>query len=162
MTQYYHAHIVDPDKCRGHMKCMRLCPTQAIRIRDGKAHISEELCVDCGTCLSVCPSEAIVPISDNVSETSRFKYKVVVPSPVLYSQFDSSVHPYMIHLAFKELGFDAVVDVGNSAETLAHALVEFMKDYKIPPGAVTMVPDGTWVDKRDEDGEVTRELHLPI
>jgi iron only hydrogenase large subunit-like protein len=130
LQKYYHAHRVDLEKCRGHMTCMRHCPTQAIRVRKGKAVISEELCVDCGTCLSVCPSGAIVPITDPVFEISHFKYKVVVPSPVLYSQFDSSIHPYIIHLAFKELGFDAVVDGSASAAALNRAMVKYMKEYK--------------------------------
>jgi iron only hydrogenase large subunit-like protein len=55
---------------------------------------------------------------------------VVVPSPVLYSQFDPSIHPYIIHLAFKELGFDEVVDVTTSAAVLAEALVRYMKGYR--------------------------------
>jgi ferredoxin len=92
--------------------------------------MSEELCVDCGTCISVCPSGAIVPISDPVGGISNFRYKVVVPSPVLYSQFDPSIHPYIIHLAFKELGFDEVVDVTTSAAVLAEALVRYMKGYR--------------------------------
>lgn len=132
MPQYYHAHKVDRDKCKGHMTCMRQCPTQAIRVRNGKAEISSELCVDCGTCITVCKSDAIISINDPVNEVGHFKYKVVVPSPVLYSQFDATVHPYIIHLAFKELGFDAVVDVGASAEALARALIEYMKEYKGP------------------------------
>lgn len=130
MAQYYHAHKVDLDKCRGHMSCMRHCPTQAIRIRGSKAIISEELCVDCGTCISVCPSGAIVPITDPVAELSHFKYKVVVPSPVLYSQFESNIHPYIIHLALKKLGFDEVVDAGASSAALARALVKYMKKYR--------------------------------
>lgn len=130
MVKYYHAHKVDLEKCRGHMTCMRHCPTQAIRVRGGKAVISEELCVDCGTCISVCPSGAIVPIADVVDEISRFEYKVVVPSPVLYAQFDASIHPYIIHLAFKELGFDEVVDVGASSAALARALVKYMEKYR--------------------------------
>jgi iron only hydrogenase large subunit-like protein len=109
---------------------MRHCPTQAIRIRGSKAIISEELCVDCGTCISVCPSGAIVPITDPVAELSHFKYKVVVPSPVLYSQFESNIHPYIIHLALKKLGFDEVVDAGASSAALARALVKYMKKYR--------------------------------
>jgi iron only hydrogenase large subunit-like protein len=130
LAQYYHAHKVVLDKCRGHMTCMRHCPTQAIRVRGGKAVISEELCVDCGTCISVCPVGAIVPITDPVAEISNFEYKVVVPSPVLYSQFESSVHPYIIHMAFKELGFDEVVDVSGSSAALARALVKHMRKYQ--------------------------------
>jgi iron only hydrogenase large subunit-like protein len=109
---------------------MRHCPTQAIRVRGGKAVISEELCVDCGTCISVCPSGAIVPITDPPAEISRFRYKVVVPSPVLYSQFESSIHPYIIHLALKKLGFDEVADVGTSSAALARALVKYMKKHQ--------------------------------
>jgi len=130
LTQYYHAHKVDLDKCRGHMTCMRHCPTQAIRIRGGKAILSEELCVDCGTCISVCPSGAIVPITDPVAELSHFKYKVVVPSPVLYSQFESNIHPYIVHQALKRLGFDEVVDAGASSAALARTLVKYMKKYR--------------------------------
>ena len=106
---------------------MRHCPTQAIRIRGSKAIISEELCVDCGTCISVCPSGAIVPITDPVAELSHFKYKVIVPSPVLYSQFESNIHPYIVHLALKKLGFDEIVDVGLSSAALGRALVKYMK-----------------------------------
>ena len=93
------------------MACMRHCPAQAIRIKNNKAVIAEEICVDCGACLSNCLSNAIVPITELVSEISHCKYKVVVPSSVLYSQFESSIHPYIIHQAFKKLGFDEVVDV---------------------------------------------------
>jgi iron only hydrogenase large subunit-like protein len=129
LPQYYHAHKVVLEKCRGHMTCMRHCPTQAIRVRGGKAVISEELCVDCGTCVSVCPSGAIIPITDPVGEISHFRYKVVVPSPVLYSQFESSIHPYIIHLALKKLGFDEVADVSTSSAALARALVKYMKKH---------------------------------
>jgi len=130
LAKYYHAHMIDLEKCKGHMLCMRPCPTQAIRVRGGKARISEELCVDCGTCLSVCPSGAIVSTADSVVNNQPFKYKVVVPSPVLYSQFDVSIHPYIIHLAFCKLGFDEVVDVGTSSASLARALVKYMKTYQ--------------------------------
>jgi iron only hydrogenase large subunit-like protein len=127
LAKYYHAHRVDPDKCRGHMACMRHCPAQAIRIRNEKAIISEELCVDCGACLSICPSKAIIPITELVSEISHCKYKVVIPSSVLYSQFESSIHPYIIHQAFLKLGFDEVVDVSLTDDMLSRAYVFYMK-----------------------------------
>jgi iron only hydrogenase large subunit-like protein len=130
--KFYHAHKVDTELCRGHMTCMRVCPTQAIRVRNGKAAISQEMCVDCGMCLSVCRPKAIVPITDDVAMISRFKHRVVVPTPVLYSQFEPDIHPYIIHIALKELGFDRVVDVNLSSMALAKALVKYIDRYKGP------------------------------
>lgn len=130
MAQYYHAHKVLSDRCRGHMTCMRRCPTQAIRIRSGKSIISEELCIDCGICISVCTSNAIVPITDPLGELWHFKYKVVVPSAVLYTQFDAGVHPYIIHQAFQKLGFDEVIDVDTTYSEWATALRTYISRHR--------------------------------
>jgi len=112
------------------MACMRSCPTRAIRVRNGKAVTNDELCIDCGTCVTACPSGAINVGTDPVAQISRFRHRVIVPSPVLYSQFDPGIHPYILHLAFRELGFDEVVDVTTSAAALATALVKYMKAYR--------------------------------
>lgn len=128
MTEYFHAHKVNLLKCCGRMVCMKHCPTEAIRIRNGKASISQELCVDCGQCLSVCPSGAIEVIPSSLNE-SDYKYKVIVPAPVLYSQFEPSIHPYILHLALKEMGFDLVVDLNTSAKALAQVLEKYMSTY---------------------------------
>ncbi len=130
MTPYYHAHKISEEKCVGHRRCLRACPTQAIRIKGGKAVICEELCIDCGICFSVCPAGAILPISDPIDGINNFKYKVVVPSGVFYSQFESSIHPYIIHLAFKELGFDEVIDISITSAEMTLALIKYMEDYK--------------------------------
>ncbi|OQX96556.1 hypothetical protein B6I21_00675 [candidate division KSB1 bacterium 4572_119] len=132
MARFYHAHRIDLQKCDGQMKCMRSCPTQAIRVKNGKAAFSEDLCVDCGTCLSACQSGAMVPITDPLEDFSKFKYKVVVPAAVLYSQFDSSVHPYIIHKALKKLGFDEVVDLNFSTAVLGNVLMKYLSTYKGP------------------------------
>ena len=50
---------VDSDKCAGHQKCVRVCPTDAITVNDWKAEINEELCLGCGVCVTVCPERAI-------------------------------------------------------------------------------------------------------
>jgi len=106
---------------------MRRCPTEAIRIRGGKAMVIEDLCVDCGDCMAVCKSEAILPISGPSHRNQRPGIQVAVPSSVLYSQFDPGIHPYIIHLAFKELGFDEVVDTSPSCSALAMAYIKYME-----------------------------------
>jgi len=130
VTEYYHGHRVIAARCTGDMMCMRACPTEAIRIRKGIAVISNELCIDCGECIRVCPRGAMVPITDPVFGSADPRYRVVVPSSVLYSQFDPGIHPYIIHLAFKRLGFNEVVDVDRATATLGSALVKYLARYR--------------------------------
>jgi ferredoxin len=51
-------HVVNREKCTGCGTCIDVCPTEAIRIEDGRAVITVE-CVDCGACPRVCPEGAI-------------------------------------------------------------------------------------------------------
>lgn len=50
---------VDSDKCAAHQRCIKVCPTEAITIKNWVAEVNEELCLDCGVCVSVCPESAI-------------------------------------------------------------------------------------------------------
>lgn len=67
MSRQFHSIRIDTDKCDGRMRCMRVCPTQAIRIRDGRAVILEEKSIGCGECIRACPNGAIVPLTDELS-----------------------------------------------------------------------------------------------
>lgn len=48
--------------CRGCVArpCMYNCPKKAINFVHGQAHIDEDICVNCGICMSVCPYHAII------------------------------------------------------------------------------------------------------
>jgi len=51
---------IDPEKCTGCGSCVDICPTEAIKLNDdGKAEVDPEKCGDCGACVDECPSEAI-------------------------------------------------------------------------------------------------------
>lgn len=63
-TQYYHALRILEDNCTGCTACVRVCPTEAIRVRNRKARIDANRCVDCGRCLETCEFHAIIPRSD--------------------------------------------------------------------------------------------------
>ena len=94
MSQYFHSIRIDTEKCEGRMRCMRACPTQAIRVRNGKATIIEEKCIDCGECITVCPHDAIIPLTDPIGELVKFRHTVALPSPGLHSQFGNEFLKY--------------------------------------------------------------------
>lgn len=55
--------MFDKDKCRGCTNCMKRCPTQAIRLIEGKAFINTAKCIHCGECIKICPYNAYSPES---------------------------------------------------------------------------------------------------
>ncbi len=50
---------IDSGKCTRCGSCVSVCPQQAITMHDGMAAINQELCVQCGACVEVCPVGAI-------------------------------------------------------------------------------------------------------
>ncbi|MBB3186506.1 4Fe-4S binding protein [Microbacter margulisiae] len=51
---------IQPEKCTGCGTCVSICPTDAIRLMQGKAFIEEALCRNCRKCVRMCPENAIV------------------------------------------------------------------------------------------------------
>ena len=42
MERFIHSVTLDRDKCKGCINCIKRCPTEAIRVREGKASIIAE------------------------------------------------------------------------------------------------------------------------
>ena len=112
------------------MKCIKACPTQAIRLKKNEITYFDDLCVDCGACINVCPENVFIPVIDEISDFDKFEFKIAIPSNVLYTQFGSHVHPEYIHRALKKIGFDAVADISQNIYELSYALSEHIKQKK--------------------------------
>ena len=82
-----HSVALNIKKCRGCTTCIKNCPTEAIRVRSGKATILPNRCIDCGTCVQVCPHKAVQSQHTYFYMLQRFRYNIAVPDPALYAQF---------------------------------------------------------------------------
>ncbi|MDO9535813.1 MAG: 4Fe-4S binding protein [Bacillota bacterium] len=49
---------IDAEKCSGCGSCVDVCPTDAITV-DEIASVDANECTDCGSCVDECPEEAI-------------------------------------------------------------------------------------------------------
>ncbi|MBQ9469280.1 MAG: 4Fe-4S binding protein [Clostridia bacterium] len=115
-TVYNHSVSLNPDKCVGCTNCLRRCPTEAIRIRDGKARIDSSRCIDCGECIRMCSHKAKKAVYDRLEALDRFKWKIALPAPSLYGQFNNlSDLDYLIDGLYT-MGFDDVYEVSRAAE----------------------------------------------
>ena len=50
---------VDKLKCNGDAVCTTVCPVEAVTVTNSKADIDPDLCIECFSCMNVCPQEAI-------------------------------------------------------------------------------------------------------
>ncbi len=127
MREYYHAVSINLDRCIGCTHCLRVCPTQALRIRKGKALILEHNCIDCGECMRVCPTKAIYAKIDPLESKNNYKYKLLVYSTVLLGQFKVYKEYKKVIGFFKRLGYDKVVGVDVGSFVLADLIREYLQ-----------------------------------
>lgn len=119
--------MLDPDKCKGCITCMKRCPTEAIRVRNGKAKVLYERCVACGECVRLCPHQAKLASFDSFEIINDYKYKIAVVAPALYGQFNNLDDINIILNGLLEIGFDDVFEVSRAAEQVTLATKKYMQ-----------------------------------
>ncbi len=109
---------------------MKACPTEAIRVRDGKAVIIDERCVDCGNCCKACPVSAIVIEQDDFEKIYTFPIRIALIPSVLIGQFPSNVGTGQIFGAFKELGFTHIYEIDSLVNRVQEGYNRFIDRYQ--------------------------------
>lgn len=137
MNTYFHSVTLDKDLCRGCTNCIKKCPTEAIRVRDGKARIIKERCIDCGECIRVCPYHAKKAVTDPLERINDYKYKIALPAPSLYVQFKNKPDINLILNGLKVLGFDEVFEVARAAELVTAATKQYIEENDIPKPVIS-------------------------
>ena len=116
---YFHSVTLDADRCHGCITCVKRCPTEAIRVKNGKAMIIKERCIDCGECIRVCPHHAKKAVFDKLDMLSGFAYNVAMPAPALYGQFNNLDNVDYVLNGLLDIGFSDVFEVARSAELVS-------------------------------------------
>lgn len=129
MNKFFHSVYLEDEKCTGCITCLKRCPTQAIRVRNGKAHIISEFCIDCGECIRHCPHHAKHTRRDFLSDLDRFEYTVALPAPSLYSQFNNVRDNDILLTALTLMGFDDVFEVSAGAEIVSELSRTYINEH---------------------------------
>ncbi len=137
MNAYEHSVSLDIEKCTGCTTCIHRCPTEAIRVRDGHAVINNTRCIDCGVCIKVCQQKAKKAVLDSMEDLSRFKYKIALPAPALFGQFDNLDDVDFVLQGLLDIGFDAVFEVSRAAELVSAYTRKYLKTEGVPKPAIS-------------------------
>lgn len=133
-TTYYHSVMLEKEKCKGCTTCLKHCPTEAIRVYGGSAHIIKERCIDCGACIQRCPYHAKVAVTDPLTRLSDYKIRVALPAPTLYGQFKGLTDIGRLLDALIAIGFDDVYEVARGAEYVSQEIAQRVKNRKVHNG----------------------------
>ena len=121
-----HSVTLNRPDCKGCTTCIRYCPTQAIRVQQGKAKIIDERCIDCGECIRRCQYHAKKAITDGFELMENFKYNIALPAPAFCGQFSKANDLDIILTGLKKLGFDHVFEVARGAEVITAKMQELL------------------------------------
>ncbi len=130
MDKFYHSVRLDESKCKGCVNCIKRCPTEAIRVKNGKAVINNKFCIDCGECIRICENHAKIACVDTLREINRFKYVIALPAPTLYSQFNNLKDKNIVLNALLGIGFDDVFEVSAAAEIVSDVTRKFLAEHR--------------------------------
>ncbi|MBQ1473969.1 [Fe-Fe] hydrogenase large subunit C-terminal domain-containing protein [Ruminococcus sp.] len=127
-NKYFHSVELDAELCCGCTNCLKRCPTEAIRIRNGKAHILSERCIDCGECIRICPHHAKRARSNSIDEIKPYKVKVAIPAPALFGQFNNLNDIDIVLTGLRAMGFDMIYEVSRAAELVSEATRQLIRE----------------------------------
>ena len=138
--------VIDGTKCKGCMKCIKVCPYNAIvKIRvpcedscpvdaiakdeNGHAKINFDKCISCGKCVSACPFGAVhekSQIIDVLKHIKSGKKVIAMVAPAIMGQLPCTAQ--QLHTAIKNTGFSQVYEVAQGADiTTRHEAEDFQE-----------------------------------
>lgn len=137
MSTYKHSVFLDKEKCKGCTTCLQHCPTEAIRIKEGHAVIDANRCIDCGECVKVCPHKAKKTVLDKFEDILKYKYKIALPAPSLYAQFENLDDVDYVLQGLLDIGFDSVFEVSRAAELVSAYTRNYLKNVSAGKPAIS-------------------------
>jgi Na+-translocating ferredoxin:NAD+ oxidoreductase RNF subunit RnfB len=126
---FHHALKISDEICIGCSHCMNVCPTEAIRVRNGKAILYENRCVDCGECFKACPVRAIFIDQDDFKRIQSFNYRIALVPAVFFGQFPEEISHNQIYNAILANGFTHIYEVETGVDLLANEVKAYVKSH---------------------------------
>jgi len=106
---------IDDKKCCDCTKCIRKCPTEAMRGNHGLVEIIQKLCIGCGECISVCPYKAISLVNDDLEMLKTSENIAILATPTFHVQVGHCNRTSFLIRALMRMGFADMTDYLSQA-----------------------------------------------
>ncbi len=137
---FFHTLQFSEDLCIGCSHCVSACPTEALRVKNGKSILLLNQCIDCGKCSEACPTDAINIDHDDFEHIFEYKYRVALIPAVFIGQFPEDISINLIYNAIRKIGFTHIYEANNGVEILKEQLPKYQKENPIKPLISTFCP----------------------
>jgi ferredoxin len=98
-------------KCQKCLKCLRVCPVEAITMSDERVKINKSRCINCGKCVDVCVNQGLQAKGSTLAELEYYDVKIALVSSALLAAAPSIGHIEELFGTIRNLGFDEVIDL---------------------------------------------------
>jgi Na+-translocating ferredoxin:NAD+ oxidoreductase RNF subunit RnfB len=135
-------HLVDLylNRCSGCTRCMRVCPTEALRIREKKVSLMHDQCIYCGNCISSCHKSAFKVTSDSFSKLEQYKVNIAILPLAMYGMITDVEENLQFHQTLHDFGFDEVYDLSKITHRLADKMNDMLNHDIDQPFILTQCP----------------------
>jgi Na+-translocating ferredoxin:NAD+ oxidoreductase RNF subunit RnfB len=118
---------IDSTRCTQCLACLWACPTQAIRLRDGKPVIHDHLCVDCTACVQACRPGAITMEVSEETQGAGTDATLVVPEAFFFQFGPENTRERVIDALLKS-GARKVRSLADWEKSIRASVIEFARE----------------------------------
>ncbi len=117
-------------RCRDCYRCIRVCPVDAIGIRQDQAYVDQQKCISCGTCIRECPqkaknySKSLEDVMELVKSPRKTAVSLAPSFASLYEKWQIARFPSVL----RKLGFDYIAETSVAAYCVAMESLKAAKD----------------------------------
>jgi len=132
-TEQCHNQVVFTNKarCKDCYRCIRVCPVNAIGLRDGQAYVDEQRCISCGTCIRECPQGAksyrrdTERVKDLIASGRTVAASLAPSFAAVFSEWETS----RLASALRKLGFAHASETAIGAYHVAQQTARLAREH---------------------------------
>lgn len=126
--------------CQKCLKCLKVCPTEAITIVQERVHIDSRRCINCGLCIEACNTQGLQGKGSTLVDIHNYDFSVALLPSAIYSCCQTTQEAARLTEAIHRLGFDEVIDMSSMDAAITAKIQQDLKHNEKGPMISSFCP----------------------